>query len=274
MFTAHQLKPRTAVSLAFTGWAHWLRCRGVSHAALITRHATGFVPVGVRVDYDEPHDFLDGEAFSVRTDVDTWQPRRFPTCQQVRCDIRVGPRRLAGVLLQMICVRIESDASLAARPGTMPAALAPLLLAPGRAADPPPRYLSRTPPPDDGELVHDGHAYPFTIHRGMCEIGDQWYFESVPDLLGAARETLVFAHARATPALLPGLSAPLRRVQYGLRRPYGFLDDGTVRTRVRSLGASLRFEHDLLTADGDLAGHAVETVPVPAAQPPDPPRQG
>ncbi|MEE4496195.1 hypothetical protein [Streptomyces sp. BE230] len=262
MFTTHQLKPRTAVSLAFTGWAHWLRQHGLSHSVLITRYRAGFVPVGVRVTYEQPHDFLDGDSLTVQTALVTWQPRRFPTCQQLDTRILSGETLLAGVRIQMVGVRIESDASLAALPGTTPEPLAGLLCDPTLAGEPPPRFLSRAAPADEGRELHHWFEYPFTVHRGMCEIGDQWYFESVPDLLGAARESLVFAAAPRERALLPGLSEPLTAVQYGLKQPFCFLDTGTVRTRVHAVGEELRFVHELVTAGGVVAGHALETVQV------------
>ena len=193
MFTHLQLKPRVAFSFGFMGWSAWLIEHAVSHAALIRDHATGFVPIGLEIEYLQPSTFFDCESLSVTTRVKTWNPKRFHSLQDVEVllaneqgdpVVRIG--------MQEVCVRIESTETLAAAPGRVPDDLAKLLLDHPDDIDERPVLLNRGAArvPADAEAIAE-HRHEFVVHRHACEVADQWYSEHVCDFIGDSREAMV-----------------------------------------------------------------------------------
>jgi hypothetical protein len=260
MFTHLQMKPRVVLSLCFTGWSAWLREHAVSHAALIREHATGFVPIGFDIEYLQPVTFFDCESVVVTTEVTTWNPPRFHTLQDVMVKLTdPDGQMLARVSIQEIAVRVDSQETLAAQPARLPASIADVLLDDAAHTNEPVRLLNRPQRyvPLDTQSM-DEYRYDFTVHRHACEAADQWYSEHVTDYMGASRESMVFAHSKQIPQLLPGLARRIERIRIGLRRPYQFFDQGQILTRAYRVDDELRFVHCLYSSNGVDAGDAVE----------------
>jgi malate synthase A len=260
MFTHLQLKPRVAFSLAFMGWSAWLAEHAVAHAALIRDHATGFVPIGLEIEYLQPSTFYDCQSLSVTTGVRTWNPRRFHSLQDV--DVLLVAEHGAPVArlhLQEVCVRIESPDTLAAAPGRVPAELIEALLDNPGEIDERPVLLNRGAPrvPAEAKPIAESR-HEFVVYRHACEVADQWYSEHVCDYIGESREAMAFERMEECPALVAGLSKRIERISIGLRRPYMLFDRGQVLTRTYRMGQETHFVHQLLTASGFAAGDAIE----------------
>lgn len=259
MFTHLQLKPHSALALAFVAWSAWLREHARPHATLIRQFATGFVPIGFEVHYLQPADFFEADALRVDAEVATWNPSRFHSLQDVLVTLSSDPAAvpLARIYIQEVCVRIESQQTLAARSGRLPAELeADLLDDVGH--QPRPLLLNRPmrAPPEADRIAT--HCHDFVVYRHACEAADQWYSEHVVDYIGAARESMVFALLEAHPSLLPGLAHRIERIRIGLRRPYTWFDRGQVATSAYRVGGELHFFHRLLDSNGRDAGDALE----------------
>jgi malate synthase A len=259
MFTHLQLKPRVAFSFAFMGWSAWLVEHAVSHAALIREHATGFVPIGLEIEYLQPATFDDCESLDISTEVRTWNPRRFHSLQEVDVLLVGTGIPLARIHLQEVCVRIESRETLAAAPGRVPDELAGRLLDNPGDIDERPVLLNRGAArvPANAKPIA-GSQHDFTVYRHHCEVADQWYSEHVCDYLGASRESMVFRLLSDHPALTAGLARRLERISIGLRHPFMLFDSGHVETEAYRIGDEIHFTHQLLTASGALAGDAIE----------------
>ena len=263
MFTHLQLKPRVAFSFGFMGWSAWLIEHAVSHAALIRDHATGFVPIGLEIEYLQPSTFFDCESLSVTTRVRTWNPKRFHSLQDVEVLLENEPGdAIVRIGMQEVCVRIESTQTLAAAPGRVPDDLAKLLLDhpdDPHDSDERPVLLNRGAArvPADAEAIAE-HRDEFVVHRHACEVADQWYSEHVCDFIGDSREAMVLQLVNEHPELLAGLAQPIERLSIGLRRPFMLFDRGEILTTAYRVGAHIHFVHRLLTASGVDAGDAVE----------------
>jgi malate synthase A len=263
MFTHLQLKPRVAFSFGFMGWSAWLIEHAVSHAALIRDHATGFVPIGLEIMYLQPSTFFDCESLSVTTRVRTWNPKRFHTLQDV--DVLLANEYgdpVVRVVMQEVCVRIESMQTLAAAPGRVPDDLAMLLLDRPDDIDERPVLLNRGAArvPANAAAIAE-HRHEFVVHRHACEVADQWYSEHVCDFIGDSREAMVLLLVDDHPELLAGLAQRIERLGIGLRRPFMLFDRGEIVTKAYRVGAEIHFVHRLLTASGVDAGDAVEVFP-------------
>ena len=258
MFTVLQLKPRIVLACAFMAWSAWLLRYAVSHAALVQDHATGFVPIGLEIDYLDAASFFDCTALDITASVQTCNPARFHSLQDVLVLLqRADGKALARVYIQEICVRIESMATLAAAPGRVPAALVPLLL-PDETHETP-LLLNRplAPPPAPARLIAQ-HQHRFTVHRHACEGADQWYSEHVCDFIGDSREAMVLALRADYPALSPGLSQPLAQLRVGLRQPLAFLDEASVVSQAYAVADELHFMHQIFNPRGEVAADAIE----------------
>jgi malate synthase A len=260
MFTHLQLKPRVAFSFAFMGWSAWLIEHAVSHAALVRDHSTGFVPIGLSIDYLGQSTFFDCETMDVVTRVSTWNPHGFHTLQDIEVLLSMaqgGP--IARITIQEVCVRIESTHTLAAAPGRIPAELATLFLDHPEDIRERPALMNRGKPrvPADADCIAE-YRHDFIVHRHACEVADQWYSEHVCDFIGDSREAMVMQWAEKHPALLAGLAQRIERVSIGLRRPFMLFDRGQVVTTAYRIGAEIHFVHRLNTASGADAGDAIE----------------
>ncbi|WP_082508634.1 malate synthase A [Burkholderia sp. Leaf177] len=260
MFTNLQLKPRVAFSFGFMGWSAWLMEHAVSHAALVRDHLTGFVPIGLSIEYLGPFSFLDCETMDVVTRVSTWNPHGFHTLQDI--DVLLSTKhgnQVARITMQEVCVRIESPQTLAAAPGRLPSGLAPMFLDSPADIHERPTLMNRGTPqvPEDAERIIE-YRHDFIVHRHACEVADQWYSEHVCDYVGDSREAMVMQWLDTHPALLPGLSQRIERISIGLRRPYMLFDRGYVITTAYCVGQEIHFHHRLMTASGADAGDALE----------------
>jgi malate synthase A len=260
MFTHLQLKPRVAFSFGFMGWSAWLIEHAISHAALVRDHATGFVPIGLEIEYLQPSNFYDCQSVSVTTQVRTWNPRRFHSLQDVDVLLAAdGGVPVARIYLQEVCVRIESPETLAAAPGRVPLALGESLLDSPAEIDERPLLMNRGAArvPADAKVIAESR-HEFVVYRHACELADQWYSEHVCDYIGDSREAMVLKLLQEHPDLAAGLSNRIERISIGLRRPYMLFDRGQVVTRSYRIGTETHFVHQLLTASGALAGDAIE----------------
>ncbi|CAE6831076.1 malate synthase A [Paraburkholderia haematera] len=260
MFTHLQLKPRVAFSFGFMGWSAWLVEHAVSHRTLIRDHATGFVPIGLEIEYLQPATFYDCESLTVITRVRTWNPKRFHSLQDVDVLLTADHGApLARIYLQEVCVRIESPDTLAAAPGRVPAELVSTLLDSPDDIDKRPVLLNRgiARVPANAEAIAESR-HEFIVYRHACEVADQWYSEHVCDYIGDSREAMAIQLLQEHPGLVAGLANRIERISIGLRRPYMLFDRGQIVTGAYRVGAEVHFVHQLLTASGELAGDAIE----------------
>jgi malate synthase A len=260
MFTHLQLKPRVAFSFGFMGWSAWLIEHAVSHAALVRDHSTGFVPIGLSIEYLGPSTFVDCETMEVVTRVSTWNPHGFHTLQDIEVLLSTGRGNpVARITMQEVCVRIESPHTLAAAPGRIPSELATMLLDSPADIRERPALMNRGGPrvPEDADCIAE-YRHEFIVHRHACEVADQWYSEHVCDYVGDSREAMVMQWVDTHPALLAGLAQRIERLSIGLRRPYMLFDRGEVVSKAYRVGQEIHFVHQLLTASGADAGDAVE----------------
>lgn len=260
MFTHLQLKPRVAFSFGFMGWSAWLIEHAVSHAVLIRDHGTGFVPIGIEIEYLQPSTFFDCESLVVTTRVRTWNPRRFHSLQDVEVLLVTGHGvPVARITMQEVCVRIESQETLAAEPGRVPADLVEMLLDSPDEINERPVLLNRGAArvPANAEVIAE-FRHGFMVHRHACEMADQWYSEHVCDYIGESREAMVLMLMQDHPELVAGLARRIERLSIGLRRPFMLFDHAQVVTTAYRVGVQIHFVHQLLSASGINAGDAVE----------------
>jgi len=257
-FTPLQLQPRAVLSLAFNGLAHWLREHLVSFPRLIAEQRTSVVILAAGITYEAPCRFFDGDGFSVRASL---QARRQASRAELDVEIH-GPQGRAAIARILLCpVRIEDPVSLAASPAPFPAPV----LARFRPDEVDPTSPARPLVALQEEVARHGELLatarrPFTLHRHLCEVADQWAFFEVPGFIGASREALALARGGDVPLLRQAFGEPLRRLEIELSRPYFWLEDGLVETSAYRLNDRLAMIHRLSSnlPGGDQHGIAVE----------------
>lgn len=256
-FTPHQLHPRSVLSMGFANWARWADRHLVAFPQMIKKFGTGFVVVRVRVDYPSPFGFLDGGRLGVSTAVAVEDAG---THLRVGSTIRAGDRPVAVAECYARCVRLDSEHGYGAGPGRIPDDLIGMFTAAERDAPPPPRVLlDRLDRLDAGHAALAEDARTVTVHRGMCEVADQWSFVELPAQLGASRELLVADRGREVPALRPGLTRPLRSIDIELLRPLFLLDQARFAVSAHAVDGGLTFGHRITGRHGRLHALAEET---------------
>jgi hypothetical protein len=249
LFSPLQLQPRALFAHSWNGLARWFAAHVCSFPALLGDHHAGMVFLGIHLAYREPLGFFDADV--IRQEVTARLLRHGSRLELVARYTGVGRAagagRLAAEVRCVLCpVAIDEPRSLAARPQSFSAELA-ARFAPdelGEAA--PPRVL----PALLEQLAAHGtplgeRQTPFTIHRHMAEVADQWSFSEIPCLCEASREQLVLEHVAQQPRLGESLARPLRSIDVELARPYYSFDRGVTRTQVVAVADQLTWVHHL-----------------------------
>ncbi|MEV6600165.1 hypothetical protein AB0M36_25455 [Actinoplanes sp. NPDC051346] len=264
-FTPVQMQPRSVLSIGFTNWARWASQHLVSFPQLVRRYGVSFVVVHLRIEYLAPFRFLDGDRVLVSTGVQVDTTGRY---LHVTSEVTNGDYAIARAESYARCVRLDSDRGFGAETGRIPDVLSALFDADEQGAPPPPRVLH-----ESLEALETGHpavaaaANPVVMHRGLCEVADQWSFVEIPAQLGAARETLVARHGGRIPRIRSGLTSPVRCIEIELMRPFFLLDEATFAAAAHHVDDSVAFSHRLLGRDGRLHGLALETFDAPVEPP-------
>lgn len=259
LFTPLQLQPRSLLSLAFSGWAQWLKQHLVSFPRMIREHHCSVVIVGVECEYLAPFGFFDADSLQVVTTVKARKGGHLLACNN---DFIGADKTVATVRWLLRPVLLIDEVSLAATPGKLTDELLARFQADEIDFESPPRLVPRAVETilAQGTVLEEGQL-PFVIHRHFCELADQWCFVDVASHIGAARETLVLSRGEHSPDLREGLGKPLRKIEFELNRPYFLADGGIVATTAYRLDNALAFVHRLLSSSGtDVHGTAVELI--------------
>ncbi|OJF10861.1 acyl-CoA thioesterase family protein [Couchioplanes caeruleus] len=260
-FTPVQMQPRSVLSIGFANWAKWASRHLASFPQLIRRFGVSFVIVRIRIDYLAPFRFLDGDRVIASTGVQVDTTGRY---LRVTSEVTDGDHAIARAESYARCVRLDSDRGFGAETGRIPDVLNDLFHSDEQGAPPPPRVLQESL--ETLEAKHPavaGVTNPVVMHRGLCEVADQWSFVEIPAQLGAARETLVAQHGRRNPRIRSGLTDPVRGIEIELMRPFFLLDEATFAASVHHVDDSIAFSHRLVGRDGRLHGLALETFDAP-----------
>ncbi|BAJ31577.1 MULTISPECIES: hypothetical protein [Kitasatospora] len=258
--------PRALLALAIAGWAAWCEEHLVPIAELMHTHGIGFPLSTAELRYPVPSRYTGAAAFETATTVVFRRPR--DTALSCDTTVSLAGRQIAEVRLTAGVSHLDPAVLCGAGLGPMPAALLDRLPADHRGA---PRRHSPVPAALDRLAAEGGpvveHTHPFTLHRHLCEVGDQWTFVPVPDLFAAARDELLLAHADTRPLLRSTWARPLRSLDFDIHRPLGFLESATVRTTAHLRPEGPAFSHRIVSARGETHATAVETFhPVPTPQ--------
>lgn len=249
LFSPLQLQPRALFAHSWNGLARWFAAHVCSFPALLGDHQAGMVFLGVHLAYRQPLGFFDADV--IRQEVTArllrGGSRLELSCRYTGVGREAGEGRLAAEVRCILCpVAIEEPRSLAARPQPFAAEVQACFLGDERGDQAPPRVV----PALLEELAARGQPLgerqtPFTIHRHMAEVADQWSFSEIPCLCEAAREHLVLEQVGREPRLGAALARPLRSIDVELARPYYSFDRGVTQTQVAALGDGLAWVHRL-----------------------------
>jgi acyl-CoA thioesterase FadM len=257
-FTWLQLQPRTLLSLAWNGYARWLREHLCSFPHLIGKEGIGTVVLAIDLAYREPLRFLDGDALDVEVAL---RPRRGGSRLELRVTVEGGGRQAADIGILLCPVEIVEQEALTAVPTTLPARLAGRFPPGADDATAPPRAL----PGLLAEIESQGHLLAsregtFSVHHQYCEVAEQWSFIEVPGLIEAVREALALDDHGRLPVLRRSLREPLQRIHVELSHPYFVHEAGRIQTAVYDWRERPVFVHRLLsgTIAGQVHGIAIE----------------
>ncbi len=259
-FNCLQLQPGVVAALAWSALARWLRSYLVPFPRLIGEHDTGLVVMGFHLHYHEPGTFFDMDAIRVLATLRSMR-------QGERAVLDLSVRRpdevtLADARLVLCPVRIVEPHSLAATPAPFDARLGERFRPDETTPLSPARVVPelRTDVETGGSLIAEA-TRPFTIHRHLTEVAEQWSWTELPALLEASREAM--ATRDDTPrVLLRAVSCPLRRLDIEFTAPLFSFESGATRSRAYDCGeAGLALVHRV-TSDGGrvLNATAVERI--------------
>ncbi len=247
LFTPLQAQPRALIWLMMNGWAKWARAHLVSFPTLVRDHRVGLVVVGIHLEYVEPFGFLDADAFEVEVRV---AARKGGAVFDLAFEYIGAGRTFARSHGATRTVLLGDDASMAAVPGKLPAALmarfqpdeivegSPTRVVPGLI-----KALEASGPP-----LAAG-TRPFLIHRHSCEVADQWSFIDVPGIAGEGREHLALGDGTRVPALRKGLSRPLRSIDVEMGHPFYSFESGTLESNAYLENDGITYLHRLRSSD-------------------------
>ena len=258
-FTSAQLHPVAAVRLAFLGWAHWARTHAVAFPRMIQDHHAGFAVIGVRLTYDTPFGFLDGDHLTLTT---TSQLLRERTLMDTTTTVTAQETTLARVTLLTRALSVDPTRGMTAAPATLPDTLVDLyrpdeIHDSARFTDeltPRMEKLTGTSPPTARG------TFARLVDRQVCEAADQWCFTEVTGLLGSARERLIDTHGDQQPLLRQGLSRRIGSIEFKLQRPLFLCDYVTITTTAHPTGTTIAFLHHLTGPDGQQRGIGLELL--------------
>lgn len=243
-FTGQQLQQRTLLSLAWNGYARWLKQYVVSLPQLIQEHQLGTVIVGAKIDYLEPFTFFEADTLQIEVAVRPWARQILA----LNACFYGAERPVAQVTLLLYPVAIEETHTLAAVPTRIPNYLLPLFqgdimddldLMPTIEAEALAQQIER-----EGQLLATDSGN-FMVHNHLIEVAEQWAFIETPAIVQAARGPLVLNRHEELPQLRRALSHPLQRYDMELYRPFFVYDLGCVQTTAYQWQEKLAFIHRL-----------------------------
>lgn len=248
-FSGIQLQPGVVSSLTWNAMARWLRANLVSFPRLIHEEKTGLVVLGFHLHYQDRVAFDECESFRVRAAF-----RAMRRGERGQLDVRFSSEnRVLAVTRLIVCpVAIEDPVSL----GATPAALNERLLSRFEADEIDSASPKRVVPDrlatveTIGQLLAE-HRKPFTIHRHLSEVAEQWSWTEVPALVEGAREELALGNrGPERTALRRCLEMPLSRFDVEFGRPFFSFEHGEIVTRAYALGSDLGLVHRLTSNRG------------------------
>lgn len=260
-FSAIQLQPSLVAATTWNALARWLRAHLVPFPELIGREQVGLVVLGFHLQYGAPASFFEVPALTVRAAL-----RFMRRGERGQLDARfaAGGRVLASARLVLCPVAILDPVSLGAEPAALPERLRERLQPDELETDSPerpvPERLVRVE--TQGRLLAEGR-HPFTIHRHLSEVAEQWSWTAVPGLCEAARERLALDGERPADLrrrLRRCLAEPLARFDVEFGRPFYSFESGEMVTRAYALEDRLGLVHRFTSqAGGALHATVVET---------------
>lgn len=248
LFSPLQLQPRALFAHSWNGLARWFLAHVCSFPALLGDHHFGMVFLGIHLAYREPLGFFDADL--LRQQVSVRLLRQGTRIELVNRYVGLGRAsgdgRLAAEVRCTLCpVAIDEPRSLAARPAPLPEVLQRAFAQDERGDAPAPRVVPGLLEAHGRGTPLAERATPFSIHRHMAEVADQWSFSEIPCLCEASREHLVLENVSRVPALGQALAAPLVAIDVELARPYYSFDRGVTHSTVAACDGKLSFVHRL-----------------------------
>lgn len=256
MFSPVQIQPRRLLQLSMSGWARWLSEHlSVSFPAMVCKHHASAVVAGIELEYLEPLRFLDADILQVRVGLSA---RREGSILDLVLDYSASAKSIACVRLVVIPVHVEDVESLSALPQKLPDELLARFdadeVADEVAAEP--RRMREELRVLRKEKPACERRTPFTIHRHMCEVADQWSFIELPGLVEPGREAICLDPPPRFDELRAGVSQRLVRIDAELRRPFFAFDTGILVTKAYVLPSRIVYVHELRSARGRNHRHA------------------
>ena len=224
-----------------------MRIHFVSYRRGIQEYGLSWVIVGIEIDYQDRVTYFDADAFETVVEAVKLRKSRMLDFEVA---FQIPGKRIATVQIRLFALKVTDEASLSAIPGRVERPLLDLF-----SADEIDGYarlgintswlqhIER-----NGSPLGTG-VYPFSIHRHLCEVADQWCFTELAGLVGAGRECLVAAQRNDAADLFRGLSSPMKALKADLRHAYFFFDEGRVETRSYLLNDRVYFVHRLFSRD-------------------------
>ena len=242
-FTPHQFQTRALLSVSFNAMWNWMRTHFISYRRGIQEHGLSWVIVGIEVEYHDRVTYFDADGFETVVEAVKLRKNRM---LDFKVEFQIPGKRIATVQIRLFALKVTDEHSLSAVPSRVDKPL--LNLFSSDEIDGYTRlglngawlqHIETT-----GRLLGAG-VYPFSIHRHLCEVADQWCFIELAGLVGAGREALVAAHPNEAGDLLRGLSSPMKRFNAELKHAYFFFDEGRVETTSYLLNEGVYFIHRL-----------------------------
>jgi acyl-CoA thioesterase FadM len=251
-FTALQMQPRAVLSLAMTGWAHWLREHWVSFPVLVRDVGLGVVIAEFGLEYLKPFTFFDADTVHATVTL-----RARDDGALLRIDMQLASGQgvdVAKVTGMLRPVRVADVDSLSATAADLGNGLLSTFAADEHfSRDGRRRIAARVAELASGAAPVARHVKEFTVHRHLCEVADQWSAIAMPDLAAEVREELVGSARERDGALVGGLARPLRTLTFEFRRAAFFLDTVAVQTEAYVHGGDLTFVHRFHSGVGSAA---------------------
>jgi acyl-CoA thioesterase FadM len=243
-FTPHQFQARSLLSVSFNVMWDWMRTHFISFRRSIQEHGLSWVIIRAEIDYHDRVGYFDADGFEAVVEKVALRRNRM---LEFHVEFRIPDKRIATSKILLLAVKVGDQDSLSALPGKVDHKIWDLLspdeIHPTVPARVVPSALEQIQ--QYGTPIAEG-LYPFTVHRHLCEVADQWCFVELAGLVGAGRESLVTAHPSQGADLLRGLSEPMKSLRAELRHAYFLFDEGRVETTSYVLDERAYFVHRLL----------------------------
>ncbi|HFC12878.1 MAG TPA: hypothetical protein ENJ56_08550 [Anaerolineae bacterium] len=241
-FSAVQLQPGVVASLTWNAVARWMRTHVVPFPTLIHKEATGMVVMGFHLEYRDPVSFVDCEAFRIQAAL-----RMMRRGERGQLNLRIfsDSAELAVVQLILRPVSILDPNSLGAEPAPISDKLLAMFEPDETFSESPVRIVPArlTAIETNGTLLTE-YTKPFTIHRHLSEVAEQWAWTETPALVESARESLALeTRNEHTRFLRLCLSQRIARFDVEYTRPYFSFECGEIVSRAYDVGGHLAFVH-------------------------------